>query len=151
MRKIKKEKTEIPNNMKKHSDPTDNDFHNTDIMKQIKFILLVSWIFPFFGLSFLHFVRKTLHEKPKKILCKILNMEFTSILILFIMVSLLNTLALAKVNGIFIFIFVIFILLILTYSVISHIIGTLKWLKGEDYSFKFSAEFFKPYKNIPKE
>lgn len=150
MRKLKKEK--IKNlNAPKNSSNLANNFLNPEVMKQIKFILLISWIFPFFGLSFLHFARKTLYEKPKEILCKILNMEFTSILVLFITVSLLNTLALAKVNAIIIIIFAIFILTVLAYTVISHIIGTLKWLKGEDYSFKYSAEFFKPYKNIPEE
>lgn len=142
MRKLKKENnqnTNLPNIPDKEK-----------IQKQVKFVLLISWIFPFFGLFFLHFSRKALYDKPKEILCKIINMEFTSIIILFILTSLLNTLAFSKVSGIIILFVTLIMLGILIYAVVSHIKGTLKWLKGEDFSFKYSVEFFKPYENINK-
>lgn len=145
MRKLKKENKQNTKNVNL-SDNIDKE----KIQKQIRFIILISWIFPFFGLFFLHFSRKALYDKPKEILCKIINMEFTSMIILFILTSLLNTLAIAKVSGIILLFITIIMLGILIYSVISHITGTLKWLKGEDYSFKYSVEFFKPYENINK-
>ena len=145
MRKLKKENRQNAENAN-----LSNNIDKDKIEKQIRFILLISWILPFFGLFFLHFSRKTLHDKPKEILCKIINMEFTSIIILFILTSLLNTLAIAKVSGIILLFITVIMLGILIYAVISHVIGTLKWSKGEDYSFKYSLEFFKPYENINK-
>ena len=81
MRKLKKENKQNTENTN-----LSNNIDKEKIKKQIGFI------FPFFGLFFLHFSRKTLYDKPKEILCKIINMEFTSIIILFILTSLLNTL-----------------------------------------------------------
>ncbi len=127
----------------------DNELNLTEKeSKEIKFILLISWIFPFFGTFFLYLVRKKLLEKPKSILCKINNMNFTVILVNFILVSIMQTLAFAKVPAYIIFTMMAVITGIFLLGFISHIIATFKWLRGEEFSYRFIGEFFKPYENI---
>ena len=145
MRKLKKTDMDLSIN------PTikDNELNLTEKeSKEIKFILLISWIFPFFGTFFLYLVRKKLLEKPKSILCKINNMNFTVILVNFILVSIMQTLTFAKVPAYIIFTMMAIITGIFLLGFISHIIATFKWLRGQEFSYRFIGEFFKPYENI---
>ena len=34
---------------------------------------------------------------------------------------------------------------IFIFGLVSHLLGTIKWAKGEDFSYKFSVNFFKSY------
>ena len=68
MRKFKKNRT---NNLNyKDIEKTVTDMPNKKEMKEIVFILIISWIFPFIGTFIMHFARKKLLEKPKEILYK---------------------------------------------------------------------------------
>lgn len=119
-----------------------------EIQKEINFILIISWIIPFFGTFFLYLARKKLFEKPKSILCKINNLNFTVVLVNFILVSILQPLVLAKAPAIAIYILMLIITGIFIYGFISHVIATLRWWNGKDFSYKFVGEFFKPYENL---
>ena len=126
MRKFKKSRT---NNLNyKDIEKAATDVPNKKEMKEIVFILIISWIFPFIGTFIMHFARKKLLERPKEILCKIVNMSFTIILIEFILTNSLQLLAYSGAP-----------------ALVSHILGTIKWAKGEDFSYKFSVNFFKSY------
>ena len=118
MRKFKKSRT---NNLNyKDIEKAATDVPNKKEMKEIVFILIIRWIFPFIGTFIMHFARKKLLERPKEILCKIVNMSFTIILIEFILTNSLQLLAYSGAPAI-------------------------KWAKGEDFSYKFSVNFFKSY------
>ena len=114
-------------------------------MKEIVFILIISWIFPFIGTFIMHFARKKLLERPKEILCKIVNMSFTIILIEFILTNSLQLLAYSGAPALVIYILMGVIMSIFIFGLVSHILGTIKWAKGEDFSYKFSVNFFKSY------
>lgn len=119
-----------------------NSFFMQDEQRTLKILLLLSWVLPFISLFFIHITKIKLPHKPKVIMCKILNLNFTVILIMFILISLLQPLALAKVNSSIIYSFIFTFVFVFLYGLISHIIATIKWLSGDDYSFKYSAKFF---------
>ena len=48
--------------------------------RNLKIILLLSWILPFIAVFIIHLSKLKLPEKTKKIVCKILNMNFSVIL-----------------------------------------------------------------------
>ena len=110
------------------------DIHSeNETSKSLKVILLLSWIFPFIAMFIIHLSKKKLPEKVKQIVYKILNMNFTVILTQFVIVSAIQPLALmAIITGLWI------------YWIISHIIGTVRFLRNEDYSYKFSMDILKP-------
>lgn len=114
-------------------------------MKEIRLILIISWIFPFIGTFIMHFARKKLLEKPKEILCKIVNMSFTVILIEFILTNSLQLLAYSGAPALVIYTLMGVIVSIFIFGLVSHLLGTIKWAKGEDFSYKFSVNFFKSY------
>ena len=143
MRKLKR----IRNN---DSNYNDIEKLGTDVlggkeMKEIRLILIISWIFPFIGTFIMHFARKKLLERPKEILCKIVNMSFTIILIEFILTNSLQLLAYSGAPALVIYILMGVIMSIFIFGLVSHILGTIKWAKGEDFSYKFSVNFFKSY------
>ena len=143
MRKLKKSRT---NNLNyKDIEKTVTDVPNEKEMKEIVFILIISWIFPFIGTFIMHFARKKLLEKPKEILCKIVNMSFTVILIEFILTNSLQLLAYSGAPALVIYALMGVIISIFIFGLVSHILGTIKWTKGEDFSYKFSVNFFKSY------
>lgn len=125
------------------------NFNETE-QKQIKTILLISWLIPFIGLYLMYLSKKTLFEKPKNILCKILNMNFTVILIQFMFTSLLQILLFGRFPNIVVYIALTIFISIFVISFISHIFATIKWLKNEDFNYKFCGDFFKPYENLEK-
>ena len=143
MRKLKR----IRNN---DSNYNDIEKLGTDVlgwkeMKEIRLILIISWIFPFIGTFIMHFARKKLLEKPKEILCKIVNMSFTVILIEFILTNSLQLLAYSGAPALVIYTLMGVIVSIFIFGLVSHLLGTIKWAKGEDFSYKFSVNFFKSY------
>ena len=143
MRKFKKNRT---NNLNyKDIEKTVTNMPNKKEMKEIVFILIISWIFPFIGTFIMHFARKKLLERPKEILCKIVNMSFTIILIEFILTNSLQLLAYSGAPALVIYILMGVIMSIFIFGLVSHILGTIKWAKGEDFSYKFSVNFFKSY------
>ena len=143
MRKFKKNRT---NNLNyKDIEKAATDVPNKKEMKEIVFILIISWIFPFIGTFIMHFARKKLLERPKEILCKIVNMSFTIILIEFILTNSLQLLAYSGAPALVIYILMGVIMSIFIFGLVSHILGTIKWVKGEDFSYKFSVNFFKSY------
>ena len=142
MRKFKKNRT---NNLNyKDIEKAATDVPNKKEMKEIVF-LIISWIFPFIGTFIMHFARKKLLERPKEILCKIVNMSFTIILIEFILTNSLQLLAYSGAPALVIYILMGVIMSIFIFGLVSHILGTIKWAKGEDFSYKFSVNFFKSY------
>lgn len=143
MRKFKKSRT---NNLNyKDIEKAATDVPNKKEMKEIVFILIISWIFPFIGTFIMHFARKKLLERPKEILCKIVNMSFTIILIEFILTNSLQLLAYSGAPALVIYILMGVIMSIFIFGLVSYILGTIKWTKGEDFSYKFSVNFFKSY------
>ena len=135
MRKFKKRRT---NNLNCNDiEKTVADVPNEKEMKEIVFILIISWIFPFIGTFIMHFARKKLLEKPKEILCKIVNMSFTVILIEFILTNSLQLLAYSGVPALVIYTLMGVIVSIFIFGLVSHILETIKWAKGEDFSYKF--------------
>ena len=113
--------------------------------KTMKILLLLSWVFPFYSLFFIYLARTALPEKAKSMTCKILNMSFTVILVEFILVSSMQMLAFSKVPGIIIYVLITIISGIFFWAVLSHSAATVKWLNNEDFSYKFTADFFRPW------
>ena len=113
--------------------------------RNLKIILLLSWILPFIAVFIIHLSKMKLPEKTKKIVCKILNMNFSVILTQFVLVSILQPLSYARVPGIIIYIFLAAISGLSVYWIASHIIGTVKFLNNKDYSYKFSANIMKSW------
>ena len=143
MRKFKKNRT---NNLNYNDiEKAATDVPNKKEMKEIVFILIISWIFPFIGTFIMHFARKKLLERPKEILCKIVNMSFTIILIEFILTNSLQLLAYSGAPALVIYILMGVIMSIFIFGLVSHILGTIIWAKGEDFSYKFSENLFKSY------
>ena len=127
MRKFKKRRT---NNLNCNDiEKTVADVPNEKEMKEIVFILIISWIFPFIGTFIMHFARKKLLEKPKEILCT----------------NSLQLLAYSGVPALVIYTLMGVIVSIFIFGLVSHILETIKWAKGEDFSYKFSVNFFKSY------
>ena len=123
-------------------------FFIKDEKKSTKILIILSWILPFYGLFFIYLAKMSLYEKAKSMVCKILNFGFTVILIEFMLVSAIQMLAFSKVPGFVIYTLISIILGIFVWAIIEHIIATSKWLKNEDYSYKFTTEIFKPWNNI---
>ncbi len=144
MRKLKNRKNKV-NDI---ASAIENSIQEEKIMKEIRFILIISWIFPFFGTLFLYLIRKKMNERSISVLCKIVNMNFTVVFINFILVSILQTLAFAKAPAFIIYSLMVIITGIFIFGFVSHLIGSVKWMKGEDFSYRFSADFLKPYENI---
>ena len=113
--------------------------------RNLKIILLLSWILLFIAVFIIHLSKLKLPEKTKKIVCKILNMNFSVILTQFVLVSILQPLSYARVPGIIIYIFLAAISGLSVYWIVSHIIGTVKFLNNKDYSYKFSANIMKSW------
>ena len=132
MRKLKSKVISTPTN------DVSRSYTKEKVTKYNKRILLLGWLIPFFALFLVHIGRKKMPEQTKKILCEILNLEFTASLVLTLYVSGLNTFLLLVKNRnsplllIILFIFIALIALFVT----AKAIATTKWLKGEDYSFK---------------
>ena len=116
--------------------------------KSLKILLFLSWILPFYSLFFIYLAKMSLPEKEKGMLCKIMNMNFTVILIEFILVSVIQMLAFSKVPAAIMYTLIAVMLGIFFWAVVSHTVATIKWLKGKDFSYKIVAEFFKPWDNI---
>ena len=141
MRKLKSKVISTPINSESKS------YTKEEVTKYNKRILLLGWLIPFFGLFLVHIARKKMPEQTKKILCEILNLEFTASLALTLYVSGLNTFLLSVKNRnspllfVILFIFIALIALFVT----AKAIATAKWLRGEDYSFKKVIRFFRPY------
>ena len=114
------------------------------ISKSLKVVLLLSWIFPFIAMIIIHLSQKKLPENTKKVVYKILNMNFTVILTQFVIISIIQPLVYAKAPAIVIYTLMAIIVGLSIYWIISHIIGTIKFLKNEDYSYKFSLNILKP-------
>ena len=114
------------------------------ISKSLKVVLLLSWIFPFIAMFIIHLSQKKLPENTKKVVYKILNMNFTVILVQFAVVSVIQPLAYARVPAIIIYTLMAIIAGLSVYWIVSHIIGTVKFLKNEEYSYKFSVNLLKP-------
>ena len=91
-------------------------------MKEIRLILIISWIFPFIGTFIMHFARKKLLEKPKEILCKIVNMSFTVILIEFILTNSLQLLAYSGAPALVIYTLMGVIVSIFIFGLVSHLL-----------------------------
>ncbi len=144
MRKLKNRKNKV-NDI---ASAIENSVKEQKIMKEIRFILIISWIFPFFGTLFLYLIRKKMNERSISVLCKIVNMNFTVVFINFILVSILQTLAFAKAPAFIIYSLMVIITGIFIFGFVSHLIWSVKWMKGEDFSYRFSADFLKPYENI---
>ena len=72
-------------------------------------------------------------------------MNFSVILTQFVLVSILQPLSYARVPGIIIYIFLAAISGLSVYWIVSHIIGTVKFLNNKDYSYKFSANIMKSW------
>ena len=91
--------------------------------------------------------RKKMPEQTKKIMCEILNLEFTASLILTLYMSALNTIILLNKDQKSTLPFIMIVIFLIFVSIFIGIkaVGTAKWLKGEDYSFKKVIRFFKPY------
>ena len=141
MRKLKNEKKA------KSFSEKNSEYVNSEnkISKSLKIVLLLSWILPFIAVFIIHFSRMKLPEKTKEIVCKILNMNFSVMLVQFLLISILQPLAFAKAPAIIIYALMLMLVGLFAYWIISHIIGTIKFLKNEDYSYKFSKEIFKLY------
>lgn len=141
MRKLKSKVISTPTN------DVSRSYTKEKVTKYNKRILLLGWLIPFFALFLVHIGRKKMPEQTKKILCEILNLEFTASLVLTLYVSGLNTFLLLVKNRnspllfIILFIFIALIALFVT----AKAIATTKWLKSEDYSFKKVIRFFRPY------
>ena len=141
MRKLKSKIVSAPVNDSSRS------YTKEEVSKYNKRVLLLGWLIPFFALFLMHMGRKKMPEQSKKILCEILNLEFTASLLLTLYVSGLNTFLLLvkdKNSPLLFVILFIFIALIILF-VVAKAVATNKWLKGEDYSFKKVIRFFKPY------
>ncbi len=151
MRKIKKSENEDSKIDVEKSYRASNEkgsFFIKDEKKSTKILIILSWILPFYGLFFIYLAKTSLYEKAKSMVCKILNFGFTVILIEFMLVSAMQMLAFSKVPGFVIYTLISIILGIFVWAIIEHIIATSKWLKNEDYSYKFTTEIFKPWNNI---
>ncbi|MBP6125404.1 MAG: hypothetical protein KBA67_02260 [Leptotrichiaceae bacterium] len=151
MRKIKKSENEDSKIDVEKSYRASNEkgsFFIKDEKKSTKILIILSWILPFYGLFFIYLAKMSLYEKAKSMVCKILNFGFTVILIEFMLVSAMQMLAFSKVPGFVIYTLISIILGIFVWAIIEHIIATSKWLKNEDYSYKFTTEIFKPWNNI---
>ena len=125
----------------------EKSYTQEEVTKYNKRILLLAWIIPFFALFLMHMGRKKMPEQSKKIMCKILNLEFTASLILTLYMSALNTIILLDKNQKSTLPFIMIVIFLVFVSIFIGIkaVGTAKWLKGEDYSFKKVIRFFKPY------
>ena len=126
---------------------SEKSYTQEEITKYNKRILLFAWIIPFFALFLMHMGRKKMPEQSKKIMCEILNLEFTASLILTLYMSALNTIVLFNKNQkstLPLVMIIIFLVIVLIFVVIKAM-ATIKWLNGEDYSFKKVIRFFKPY------
>ena len=120
------------------------DIHSeNETSKSLKVILLLSWIFPFIAMFIIHLSKKKLPEKVKQIVYKILNMNFTVILTQFVIVSAIQPLAYARVPDVIIYVLMAIVAGLGAYWIISHIIGTVRFLRNEDYSYKFSMDILK--------
>lgn len=115
-----------------------------EIPKSLKVVLLLSWIIPFIAMFIIHLSKMKLPVKTKEVVYKILNMNFTVILTQFVIVSIIQPLAYAKVPAIIIYALLAGIAGLSVYWIISHIIGTIKFLRNEDYSYKFSTNLLRP-------
>ena len=115
-----------------------------EVSKSLKTILLLSWLFPFIAMFIIHLSKRKLPQKTKEVVYKILNMNFTVILAQFVVVSVIQPLAYARVPAIVIYVLMAIIAGLSAYWIVSHIIGTIKFLRNEDYSYKFSANLLKP-------
>lgn len=124
-------------------------FFMKDFNRTTGILLLLSWILPFYSLFFIYLAKMELPEKSKIMVCKILNMGFTVILVEFILVSAMQMLIFSGIPAI-VYSLMAVIALIFLWAVANHIIATLKWLKDEDYSYKFTPEFFKPWEAANK-
>ncbi len=125
----------------------EKSYTQEEVTKYNKRILLLAWIIPFFALFLMHMGRKKMPEQSKKIMCEILNLEFTASLILTLYMSALNTIILLNKDQKSTLPFIMIVIFLIFVSIFIGIkaVGTAKWLKGEDYSFKKVIRFFKPY------
>ena len=139
--KNKKQNKNIENFKEKNLQNIESE---SEISRSLKIILLLSWIFPFIAMFIIHMSKKKLPEKTKEVVYKILNMNFTVILVQFVIVSIMQPLAYARVSAIIIYILMTTVAGLSIYWIISHIIGTVKFLRNEDYSYKFSVNIVKP-------
>ena len=139
--KNKKQNKNIENFKEKNLQNIESE---SEISRSLKIILLLSWIFPFIAMFIIHMSKKKLPEKTKEVVYKILNMNFTVILVQFVIVSIMQPLAYARVPAIIIYILMTTVAGLSIYWIISHIIGTVKFLRNEDYSYKFSVNIVKP-------
>lgn len=139
--KNKKQNKNIENFKEKNIQNSENTKEST---KSLKIILLLSWIFPFIAMFIIHLSKKKLPQKTKEAVYKILNMNFTVILVQFAVVSVIQPLAYARVPAIIIYTLMAIIAGLSVYWIVSHIIGTVKFLKNEEYSYKFSVNLLKP-------
>ncbi|MFZ2705147.1 MAG: hypothetical protein WAX84_01100, partial [Leptotrichiaceae bacterium] len=119
MRKLKSKVISTPTN------DVSRSYTKEKVTKYNKRILLLGWLIPFFALFLVHIGRKKMPEQTKKILCEILNLEFTASLVLTLYVSGLNTFLLLVKNRnspllfIILFIFIALIALFVTAKAIA--------------------------------
>jgi len=92
LRKLKSKVISTPTN------DVSRSYTKEKVTKYNKRILLLGWLIPFFALFLVHIGRKKMPEQTKKILCEILNLEFTASLVLTLYVSGLNTFLLLVKN-----------------------------------------------------
>lgn len=142
MRKIKRKKEKNKTEIEKRTDGISSKMWGDDL-KSLKTVLILSWLAPFISVFLIYLSKAGLSEKIRKIVVKILNMNFTVILIQFFLISIMEPLALAKAPAAVIYTLMAMIFGAAVYWGVSHMIGTVKWLKGEDYSYRFTVNFFK--------
>ena len=92
MRKLKSKVISTPTN------DVSRSYTKEKVTKYNKRILLLGWLIPFFALFLVQIGRTKMPEQTKKLLCEILNLEFTASLVLTLYVSGLNTFLLLVKN-----------------------------------------------------